>query len=303
MKVIKPTAVTAAILISTDATETYSAWAGATAYTAGDKVILTSTQRIYERLVSGTTATSPELDATNWLDFGPTNKWAMFDNEVNTQTANATSLTVVLKPGYVNSISFFGLEGQTLDITVRDALAGSIVYGNSTLTGPLSINLDGTLISDWYMYFFEAFTQLGEVVLTDLPPYGDAHITITITSTTTAKCGICAVGTFYDLGGTQYGATVGIIDYSKKETDTFGVTTFVRRAFSKRMTAKMVLDNGQLNKIQRVLADLRATPCAWIGTDATGFESLMVFGFYKDFSIDVAYASTSYCSTEIEGLS
>jgi hypothetical protein len=95
---------------------------------------------------------------------------------------------------------------------------------------------------------------------------------------------------------------VGIVDYSKKDTDAFGVTTFTRRAYSKRMSAKMMLENAQINKVQRVLADLRATPCAWIGTDVTGFEPLTVYGFYKDFSIDVAYATTSYCSTEIEGL-
>lgn len=71
MKVIKPTPITAAMLISTNAAETYAAWNGATAYVVGNIVLLTSTQRLYERLVAGTTATSPELDPTNWLDIAP----------------------------------------------------------------------------------------------------------------------------------------------------------------------------------------------------------------------------------------
>ena len=295
MKVVKPTTLTAAMLVSTDAAETYSAWNAATAYVLDDIVLRTTTERLYQRLVAGTTATAPESDTTNWLDIAPSNKWAMFDGEISTVTTKSTSLTVVLKPGYVNSLALFGLVGSNLSVTVRDALAGNIVY-------TLSQDLDGTIIADWYQYFFEPVVQLAEVVLTDLPPYGDAHITVVLTGTGTVECGICLAGTFYTLGDTQYGASVGIIDYSRKETDAFGVTTFVRRAYSKRMTAKLMLDNVQMNKVQRVLADLRATPCAWIGADDATYAPLQVYGFYKDFSIEVAYPTASYCSLEVEGL-
>jgi hypothetical protein len=295
MKVVKPTTLTAAMLVSTDAAETYSAWNAATAYVLDDIVLRTTTERLYQRLVAGTTATAPESDTVNWLDIAPSNKWAMFDGEISTATTKSTSLTVVLKPGYVNSLALFGLVGSNLAVTVRDALAGNIVY-------TLSQDLDGTIIADWYQYFFEPVVQLAEVVLTDLPPYGDAHITVALTGTGTVECGICLVGTFYTLGDTQYGASVGIIDYSRKVTDEFGVTTFVRRAYSKRMSAKLMLDNVQMNKVQRVLADLRATPCAWIGADDVTYAPLVVYGFYKDFAIEVAYPTMSYCSLEVEGL-
>ena len=54
MKVIKPVAVTDAVLISSTAPETdYSAWAAGTAYSVGNLVIRTSTHRIYERLIAG----------------------------------------------------------------------------------------------------------------------------------------------------------------------------------------------------------------------------------------------------------
>lgn len=296
MKAVKAIALTSAMLISTTATETYIAWNAATPYTVNNIVLLISTQRLYQRLIAGTTATSPDLDTVNWINIGPTNKWAMFDSEISTVTNATTTLTVVLKPGYVNSLALFGLVGQTLTVTVRNGLAGPVVYG------PNVINLVGTIITDWYMYFFEPAVQLAEVVRADLPPYQDAHITITLDGTGTVACGICLAGTFYSLGDTEFGANVSIIDYSRKDTDAFGVTTFVRRAYSKRMSARMMLDTVQINKVQRVLADLRATPCAWIGTDTAGFEPLTVYGFYRDFSIDVAYAKKSYCSLEVEGL-
>jgi hypothetical protein len=296
MKVIKPVAVTDAVLISSTAPETdYSAWAAGTAYSVGNRVIRTSTHRIYERLIAGTTATAPELDAVNWIDIAPTNRWAMFDSEVSTQTALASPLTVVIKPGFVNGIALFGLVGDSLTVTVRDGLAGSVVYSRT-------LALDGTILADWYQYFFEPYVQRADVVLTDLPPYGDAHITLTLTGSGTVKCGIVALGTVYTLGDTQQGASVSIVDYSRKETDAFGVTSFVQRAYSKRMSVNLLLANAQLNKTQRVLADLRASPAAWVGTDAPGYEPLTVYGFYKDFSIDIAYPQLSYCSLEIEGL-
>ena len=121
MKVIKPVTVTDAVLISSTAPETdYAAWAAGTAYSVGNRVIRTSTHRIYERMVAGTTATAPELDSVNWIDIAPTNRWAMFDGEVSTQTALASPLTVVIKPGLVNGLALFGLAGTTLVVTVRD---------------------------------------------------------------------------------------------------------------------------------------------------------------------------------------
>jgi hypothetical protein len=295
MKVIKPVTITQAMLVSTTATESVASWNAATAYTAGQKVLRTTTQRIYQRIIAGTTSTIPELDFTNWVDIAPSNTFAMFDGERSTQTSAASNLQVTIKPGIVNSICLFGLEGTNLTITIRDGLSGPVIYTTSKV-------LDGTIITDYYQYFFEPSVQLGTIFLTGLPPYSNAHITVSITSTGTPKCGILLVGTFYDLGSSQYGVTSSIIDYSKKDTDQFGVTTFVKRAFSDRISCSLILDNLTINKVKSILNSVRATPCAWITTDAQEFESLSTYGFYKDFTITVPYPSHSLCSLEIEGL-
>lgn len=294
MKVVKPVPITDAMFVSSTAPEAdYAAYSAGTNYAVGARVI--DLHKVWESVQTPNTGNTPGLFPLYWAEISPTNRWAMFDSEISTQTALASPLTVVIKPGYTNSLALFGLEGTTLTVTVRDALAGNVVYSRTQ-------SLDGTVIADWYQYYFEPAVQLGEVVLTDLPPYLDAHITISISGTGTVKCGILAVGSVYVLGHTQYGASAGIIDYSRKDTSASGTTTFVKRKYSKRVSVSLMLDNAQLNKVQRVLADLRATPCPWVGTDAAGFEPLTLFGFYRDFSIDVAYATMSYCSLEIEGL-
>ena len=294
MKVIKPVPIADAQFVSSTAPETdHPAYAAGTNYAVGARVIYL--HKIWQSVQTPNTGNTPGTNALYWAEIAPTNRWAMLDTEISTQTALASPLSVVIKPGYVNSLALFALEGTRLDVTVRDGLAGPVVY---TATK----SLDGTLIADWYQYFFEPSVQLGEVVLTDLPPYGDAHVTVTVSGAGTVKCGSLTAGTFYALGDAQYGASAGIIDYSRKDTSAAGVTTLVKRKFSKRMSVQLSLDNAQMNKVQRVLADLRATPCVWIGTDAAGYEPLTVFGFYRDFSIDVAYPTYSFCNLEIEGL-
>jgi hypothetical protein len=295
MKVIKPVALSDALFVSSTAPEAdYAVYVPATNYAVGNRVIYNHV--VYESVQTPNTGNTPGLFPLFWAVVSPTNRWAMFDSEVSTQTALASPLTVVIKPGYVNSLALFGLEGTQLAVTMRDGAAGPVVYSKT-------VSLDGTIIADWYQYFYEPSVQKGEAVLTDLPPYADGHITVSITGGGTVKCGTLLVGTVYPLGDTQYGAQAGILDFSRKDTNaTTGVTTFTKRKFSKRMSASMMLDNGQLNKVQRVLADLRATPCAYIGTDFEGYEPLTIFGFYRDFSLDIAYPTTSLFSLEIEGL-
>jgi hypothetical protein len=68
------------------------------------------------------------------------------------------------------------------------------------------------------------------------------------------------------------------------------------------MTAKLLLKNTLIDGIYNALAAYRSTPAVWIGSD-NDYSSLIVFGYYKDFDINIAYASESDCSLIINGLS
>jgi len=97
--------------------------------------------------------------------------------------------------------------------------------------------------------------------------------------------------------------TKGIIDYSRKDTDpTSGVVTFVPRAYSKRMSGQFLLANGAISGVQQILASIRATPSVYIGSEGADYGALIVYGFYRDFSIDIAYPTHSWCRIEVEGL-
>lgn len=295
MKVIAPTTFVAAThLVSSNATETYATWAAGTTY-AKDAFVDYETH-IYQSLVNSNTGNQPDTSPTFWVQIGPDNTHAMFDDQISTATTRTSPLTVVLTPGLCNSLALFGLVGTSVSVTITDGVAGPTVY-----TGTAS--LDGTFVFDWYQYFFEPYVQIEELVLTDLPPYSSARLTVTLSGSGTVQVGQLIFGTQYELGDAGYGASVGIIDYSTKQTDEFGTTTFVQRAFSKRMTARLMLDTAQISRVQQVLARVRAKPSVWVGVpDDSTYNPLTVYGYFRDFSIEVAYATKSYCSLEIEGL-
>jgi hypothetical protein len=294
MKVIKPTAfVEASHLVSSSATESVAAWSSATSYASGATV--RTGGRLYQSLVASNLNNNPPSTPLAWADIGPDNTHAMFDGQISTATTATGSLVVTLSPGVCNSVALLGLVGSSARIKLLDAPSGNTVYDKT-------VTLEGSIVTDWYQYFYETFVQLDQVVLTDLPPYGSSRLTVTLTGGGAVQIGQLLFGAVYQLGDMQYGASAGITDYSRKDTDDFGKTTFVRRAYSKRLTGRLMLDLIQLNKVQRVLSDLRATPAVWIGVEDGAYLPLTVYGYYKDFSIEVSYPTTSYCSLEIEGL-
>ena len=296
MKVIKPITVTPAMILASNAVEAFAAWSAATTYAKDAKVDYG--EGYYISLVNNNLNNIPSAPgSTFWAYVSPDNKHAMFDGQVSTATTSTSPLIVTIAPGIVNSLAMIDLVGSSVTITMTDG-AGPTVYTKT-------IALDGSIIFDWYTYFFEPFVQLAEVVLTDLPPYSSGRITMNLSRTGNVAIGELLVGTVYELGeeGMEQGATVGIIDYSLKETnkDT-QITTFVRRAYSKRMSGQFLLNNGQLNAVQRILADIRAVPSVFIGSEAADYTPLIVYGFYRDFSIDIAYPTKSFCRIEVEGL-
>ena len=299
-KVISPATLTDALLVSSTAPETdYTAYAAGTAYALGNRCILTSTHRIYESLQASNVGHTPNLAASStwWLDIGPTNRWAMFDDVVGTATTLASPLTVVINPGSISGIGLMELVGRTATVTLKSATGGSTVYSKT-------VSLDGTLIGSFYDWFYQPYMQLTSVVLTDIPfHYTTPELTVTVAATSgNVACGVCKFGEVIPMGSTLAGATSSIVDYSRKEVDTWGRYSIVQRAYSKRMSLKLITEKTDYARISRALANLRATPAVWIATEAAGYDPLTVYGFYKDFSIDVAYPSLHYCTLEIEGL-
>lgn len=299
MRVVPPLTVTDAILTSSTAAEPgagETAWNGATAYAVGDVSYLAATHRKYERLVAGTTATSPDIDTTNWLDIGPTNRWKMFDLLRSTGTVQASPLTVVLTPGErIDAIGLVNLVADAVTITVTVSAVVVYTYTANLLSRPTS---------GWYSYFFGAFSYRQELALFDLPPFSGAVITVTLTRATgSVTCGGLVLGRSVYLGRTQYNATSDAENYSKITRDDFGNATLVPRRSVPKTSQTVRCKKSDVDRIRMARDDLNAVPALWSGLDDQDsgyFASFLILGIYKTFTINVDQPDDAMISLELE---
>lgn len=301
MQAIEPFIVTDSSLTSSNVPENdYAAWASGTTYNLGDRVISTSTHKVYESAINSNVGNDPTTDdGTNWIEVGATNRWKAFDQRISDPVVNAGTIeyTITITGQVINAIGFFGLDADTVQIKITP-------FGGSTPVYDKTYDLlDTTGVYDWYTYFFEPATLKDEQLLVvDLPAYSSATIEIIITETSgDAKVGQIALGNLVTLGKTGYGTTIGIEDYSRKERDTFGNPIIIERVFAQKADYEIEMPLQDARRVQKFLADYRATPVVWIGNQDPSF-GLIVYGFYTQFSINLATPALSYTTLEVEGL-
>lgn len=342
---------------------------------SGTHTATAQVHKVFESLQAANTGNYPLISPTWWIEVGSTNRWAMFDSAVSSQTANADLIKVTLNTvGRSDAVALFNVSGcSTAHFTMADrtgkktctmtiatpavvtcvghgfvngndvtfqttgalptGLAQNTVYyvvnkTNDTFevsltVGGAAINTSGSQsgvhsvlevvydseydmvsdsgIVDWWMYYFEPIVRKTEITEVDMPPYASAAITITLTGTgETVGCGACVVGQKIEIGEVQHGATVGIKDYSVKTQDDFGNYSITERSYSKRANFNVWIEGNATDNLQNTLAQYRATPMVYIGS--TAYASTQIYGFYRDFSIDIAYPTVSICSIEVESL-
>jgi hypothetical protein len=273
-----------------------AAYAAGTTYALDALVYRSTTHRIYQSLQAANLGNTPETSPAWWSEVSGTNKWAMFDNGVASASSGASPLTVVFEPGIIDALVIINPVGNTATITATDGAAGPTVYSKT-------LDLQAPVIADWYAYYFEPFRQVPLFVLADLPPYLNLRVTITITGTGTVACGMCIPGRSYKVGDTEMSVQAGIRDYSRKVTDpATGLVTLEQRKFAKTLRATVQAQRALVNEISQQLETARAVPCVWVADDDGTLAPLTVFGFYRDFQLNVQYATKGIYTLEIEGM-
>lgn len=294
MRIIKPIEVTDAILLSSSVPEDdYPPWSSAESLLVGDRRI--RNHRIYEALIahSGIDPAGPDTTPATWLDVGATNRWRLFDDRVTSQTSAAGEVSVSLRPVQLfNALGLINCHGISAHVAMTDPVEG-LVYQRD-------VSLLNYGAEDWYAYFFGPYDYIADMVLLDLPAYPNASLDVSVSSDTTASIGQLSLGKVRELGVALYGTSVGIIDYTRKDTDEFGNTVIVKRAYSKRADFDVSVETARVGFVQRALAEIRAQPVIWVGEQNT--EATILFGFYRDFSISISGPSVSDATINVEGI-
>lgn len=297
--ILIPLDITAAMMTSSSIAEPdtgETAWVSAGSYAAGGIRISTTTHRKYLALQthSGRTAL-PESDPAYWKDVGATNKYAMFDARRTTQSTATTSLTFNLKPGFFNAIAFYDLSGATLSVVVKDSPTGAVIFSETrSLVGPFF---------DEYDYCYGAYRELTSHYFTDITPYPDAEITVTVTAGTGNKVGIgkMVVGDLRplilgDFGGATYGASATPVTSSYIDVDEFGDLSITKRASGTDQRINIVLPSGDADYALACIREVLDVPVAFLAGKNGRFSGLNGYGLISG---PVSYAGGTYSTIDL----
>lgn len=252
---------------------------GTTVYSIGDRAIVSSDHSVYESLVDSNIRKNPTTDSVSatpsWVRVGMTNKWKMFDFKTSSQTIVASNILKVITPGIkITAIGLIEVEATRVIVSTTSPTTSSTVDITDEITDLVFKN-ESWLSSTVFTIFI-------------------------INTASPVKCGELIMGTPQDLGFTQYGVDLGILDYSTKETDSFGTPQLIVREFAKRGSFDVLVDQSNLNSVYRTLAKYRATNVLWIGDD--DIAPTIIFGWCRKFNVVLPSYEVNICSLEIEGM-
>ena len=293
MKVIPPVTLTVGTNCTTTVSEpdgTYdpAAWSVATPYVEGNTVYVSASHKIYQAVTSVTGGSSPEIDVLaavpKWIDIGFCNARKMFDTTRADTTKKTSPITLTITAGKViSAIAFLDMTNIT-DLLVTGTVLGTPTYN----TASTHVNTTG----------------LSQYVLWDLPPSTSLVLTVVMTGSGVLQCANVVVGMAEYLGDLQSGVTVDSVNFSTIDRDTYGTATIVKRRSVPKLGYNLHLLASKVNRAIAIRDSLNATPAVWVGMDdniiPNYYNSLLVLGFYRNFSITLDSPIASTVSLELE---
>jgi len=268
----------------------YGDYGAGTAYLTND--IVTSSHKLY-KAVTGSTGQAL-TDTDYWIEIGPSNRWAMFDAKSSTQTQWLDSVSVTIDViGRATAVALFNLDAASVNITVNDS--GATERYNEDFSLVLNEGID-----DWLEYFTSPIRRKDVLFVDGLPNIANPEIIVNATADGTVKVGTLGLGYATGVGNTQYGAQVGITDYSRVTEDDFGNFSIVQRGFNKRGQFTIWIDASDTDSVYKLFAEYRATPVMFVGSSFYG--ATVFYGLLKDWSIVLPYPNHSIVDLQFQGL-
>lgn len=304
-RILVPITVTAAMLSAgtsiaePDTSRGEVAWVSGAAYTLDQ--LRTHAGSVYSCVKAHTgSAALPPDDKINWLRKGPTNRMAAFDDYTTTRSVGTTSMTVVLRPGFVNGLRLDGLEGIQLDATLKDGPGGAVLW---TQTADLWEQATGV-----YELLFTPLRALRVMSFDDLPLQPDPELTLTITSAPGGAVGVGSImlGDWRNLmgtgrfGGAEYGARMTRKSYTYWDEKDDGTYNLVRRPSKRDVSCSVVIDSDQAMYADALLDEITDRLVVFEASDLPKYGYLNTSGFVSG-DITADNFSTTKLDLNIKG--
>jgi hypothetical protein len=244
----------------------------------------------YESLIADNAGNNPHLDdGTRWLNLGPANAAAMFDERNNTKTIAHTNPLYLDSAGVQRSgVSFriyvtgkavalmlLGLKNIT-EVTIVQRLA------NNTTAKTQVFNLGTDYDNESVLFLFDKTTAT--------PEYNIDVYLKQPSATALAEIGnLLLSDNIITLGNTQWGAEPNFISYSTFDTNEWGSTTFVPRVSQRETRATIEFETDDFDTVYSVCDNLsRGLAFFDFNNDEeTNFDALRVYGALTSFSANL----------------
>jgi hypothetical protein len=235
----------------------------------------------------------PTKTPTKWEDLGFTNKYKCLDGSLSSQTQSDTDITMSFIVNKFDNIHLFNMFAENITVSIYNLADNSLLFNETII---MSSKNGGT----FFNYFFNDFTYVNKAYF-NIPFIWSARVEITIKAFgDTAKVGLIGIGRTYNIGATLYGASLGLIDYSKKVDNSIGETYLEVGNYKSKNDLTIDVNTARIDEVYDLLADLRATPIIFKGSE--NYKSLHLFGIYKDYSILLNTPIMSRINIQIESL-
>uniref|UniRef100_I2Q2M7 Uncharacterized protein n=1 Tax=Desulfovibrio sp. U5L TaxID=596152 RepID=I2Q2M7_9BACT len=295
-------------------------WSADTSYAASQRAYVEATHKIYQansdtkgqdpsNYSSGSSPVWTEVGTINrgvslddedfWVQVGSTNYWGMFDPYTDTQTVGVPVdggflISAEINASKRNAVSLFNLAGDYVELTVLRS--GSVLWSK---TVPI-IERSSKTYSD---YFFGRNIKIRTSFFAQFPVYFSTTLKVKIFGSSVSKCGKLSPGYLKNVATTLNGVNLSIVDYSKVNTNEFGVTSISKGKTKKKQSIPMVIDTVQISDYYRFFEQqIPSTPCTFICDNDGSTECMTVHGIYQNFSVVVPGSDISNCSLDILGI-
>lgn len=263
--------------------ETYPQYSALTEYAVGTYVLFNN--NIYKNK-EVCTGKQPDINPLFWEDNGAINSLKWDDKFINSQTAKIGSedLIIILKPYVFNSVSFFNLDAESVEIVIGEYVQ--------------TINLVSIQISNWTDYFFNDI-DFKKDVFVQLPIFFNVEVTIKIKATSDKAVGVIFFGKTQDSGCTELAPSVGYDDYSTFNRNESGLISIKEGRYSKRASLKVTIPINAADSILKKMYRLRNKMNVFVGN---GYEGMLLLGFPRNFEETYVNDVSGEYNLEIEGV-
>ena len=298
---IKPIAITDSNLTSSipqpDASVGEVEWSAGT-YNLGDRVIKSSTNSVYEVVADPNTTDDPEVGVTNdpqtWVYVSQTNRFKMFDTANNTQSEGDDIVVSIVPNNLANSVACFNVNCDSITVKAYDPLDNEVYSSSIDMR-------DRPFVDGWYNYYYSGFEVTTRFVLLDLPPVTNGRIEITF-SGTDADVGTCILGKQVYMGEAQHDSSAELLDFSDVQEDQFGNITYTGGFSARLINYDIIINRGSVDAVFREFQRLGKSPAVFVGDESMSSDTLLVYGFVRDFNTVYTWPTKSRISLTVRGL-